>query len=377
MKILFATRGIFPYFYGGACRYCYFLIKYLSNFPCEIYIIYPIDKEHPEKRTFFSDMSNCYEFHLPKGRNIYTYSMNIARFVKCRKFNIAYSDELALSMLTFVKDRGYPIVMNRHGYHYWQTQAYSDYLKWDTLNALKEIALLLPRRTLDIYFTRKFDYLISLGTGITRILTEKIGVSTDKTFFIPNGVNIEFIKDRETERDKIENSLLYVGSIQHRKGLRTLLKAYDYLSKPPHLYIVGKRAFPGKDLKPSRKENITFLGRISDVELKEWYQKVEVLIVPSYSEGLPTVILEAMANKLPVIATDVGAISDVVTSNNGFLTKPGDPVSLARAIESFCSLSCTEKAEMGECSYHIVKQNYTWEKVARKMFDLFCYLIGK
>jgi glycosyltransferase involved in cell wall biosynthesis len=106
------------------------------------------------------------------------------------------------------------------------------------------------------------------------------------------------------------------------------------------LRIVGKEEYDGEDESLRRSiaavgvtAAVDFLGVAGPDRLREVYRSADVFCLPSYREGLPLAILEAMAFGLPVVATPVGGIPDVVVDGeSGLLVEPGDPKALADAI---------------------------------------------
>ena len=111
-------------------------------------------------------------------------------------------------------------------------------------------------------------------------------------------------------------SFLYVGQIERHKGVELLINAFKKLEGDYGLLIVG----PGsmlEELKENTKDaRIKFLGSKSKEEVRELMQKADCLVVPSLCyENSPTVIYEAFANNLPVIASDLGGIPELLDEN--------------------------------------------------------------
>ena len=135
-------------------------------------------------------------------------------------------------------------------------------------------------------------------------------------------------KDVDKDPDFI---FLFLGAIGKRKGIFDLLIAFENLFNKNNnvkLYIAGNddaNVLPSKILKLDSREKIRFFGWIDYQEKTKLLNMSDCLILPSYNEGLPMVILEAMSAKVPVISTDVGGIPEVIKhGENGFLLKPGN-----------------------------------------------------
>ena len=102
-----------------------------------------------------------------------------------------------------------------------------------------------------------------------------------------------------------------------------------------------------------------------------YYDKVDALILPSHAEGFPNVILEALNHRLPIIATDVGAICESVINNeNGFLIPLKDKEKLLEAILAL-GKSQILREKFSENSEKIVVKNHSIEKNCQKIFNLF------
>jgi len=166
---------------------------------------------------------------------------------------------------------------------------------------------------------------------------------TAKTVILPvKGINLEQFNTtyKSHLEGKNEVKILYVGRLHKIKGLDYLIKAFAVVNeKHPKtkLIIVGKGDKKEDLVRLAREKkcfkDINFVGEIEHNHLVEYYQKADVFVLPSFSEGLSNVIMEAMACGLPVIATDVGGNPELVKQGKGgFLVHPKNFTDLSNAI---------------------------------------------
>lgn len=143
----------------------------------------------------------------------------------------------------------------------------------------------------------------------------------------------------------MDQNLLFVGRLAPVKGLPILLRALETLiAQHPdiHLTVIGDG--PGRGaLETQTKarglaQHVSFVGYKSQSEVAEALVKTDVFVLPSFAEGLPVVLMEAMAASRPVVATHIAGIPELVTDGaSGLLVAPGDPDALHRAISKIIS----------------------------------------
>lgn len=160
------------------------------------------------------------------------------------------------------------------------------------------------------------------------------------------------------------DSILYVGRLAPKKGVEYLLKAMSIVSTEHPLVIVGdgsQRDALEKQAESLGLSNVSFVGAVLPDEVDSFYRDARVLVLPSLEgEGMPNVILEAMAWGVPVVATDSGGIpSLIVEGETGYLVSQGDPEVLAMRIEK--TLYDNRYQEMGKNAHHYVKNQHSWE----------------
>ncbi len=196
-------------------------------------------------------------------------------------------------------------------------------------------------------------------------------------FFFTSLITDQDISRRQVNKDMIGPvSLLYVGRVSNEKGLAYLIHAVKTLTQKGievNLTICGDGKEKDKLERLSSeldiKNCIRFLGQVPWNELNDIYSSHNIFVLPSLSEGVPKVILEAMAAGLPVIATQVGGIPCLITHNeNGILIPPKSPSAIAHAIETAAeNRNLREKIIQNGYKY---AKNHTAEKQAHKLTNI-------
>jgi glycosyltransferase involved in cell wall biosynthesis len=178
-------------------------------------------------------------------------------------------------------------------------------------------------------------------------------------------------------------TLLFLGYVSNKKGLFDLL---DVLKENKELYQNKIQLVIGGNgeidtLKKYLKENklddlVQFVGWISNVEKAGWLKKADIFVLPSYFEGLPISILEAMSYGHPIITTNVGGIPEIVMNNkNGVICEPGNKEELKNAIDFF--IQQPEKIkEFGFYSSEISKK-YLPDSVMQELMNIYKTLLTK
>jgi glycosyltransferase involved in cell wall biosynthesis len=165
---------------------------------------------------------------------------------------------------------------------------------------------------------------------------------------------------------------VFVARLVEIKGAAILLKAWENVPAPAHLVIIGTGELE-EQLKAQAAEKlpgrVTFTGRIENVY--EYLQAADAWTLPSFGEGLPVSLLEAMSVALPVVTTPVGAIPDIIESDvNGLIVPSGDADALAKALTTAISRSSTA-IEMGKHARELILQRYSLDAIGRSYLDLY------
>jgi glycosyltransferase involved in cell wall biosynthesis len=171
--------------------------------------------------------------------------------------------------------------------------------------------------------------------------------------------------------------VLFLGAIIKAKGVYDLVESFRLLKSQglkPHITMAGNREID--QVKARCKEAgvedlFEFPGWVSETEKLSLLSRSDLLVLPSYAEGLPLCVLEAMACGLPVVCTDVGGLSDLVRhGENGFLFKPGEVRELALHIATLLN-DDSLRQRIGQNNATKIKHDYSVEMIAKRIGNLY------
>ncbi len=168
----------------------------------------------------------------------------------------------------------------------------------------------------------------------------------NKIKIVPNYVDTELFKPMLELRNKEEKTvLLFIGRLNKQKNLENLIVALENLDNT-RLQIIGagKLEQELKKLSEDKKVTVEFLGNIPHEELPKYINYADIFVLPSWYEGNPKVLLEAMACGLPILVTDVGGVNNIIKhQDTGYLVQT-DTVSLRQGIQELVRV---EEAQLG------------------------------
>jgi glycosyltransferase involved in cell wall biosynthesis len=206
-------------------------------------------------------------------------------------------------------------------------------------------------------------------------------VPADRIVVTPNGVRIENYENIASERfvRKPGRSILFMSTLRNSKGLGDLINAFDICAaafQDTRLIIAGNWGTqPDKEPvidileKCGFKDRIDFLGVVTGGEKLETLKTADVFCLPSWSEGQPVAILEAMAAGLPVITCDRGVITDmIIDGKGGFIVPPKQPQAIAEKLELLFR-SPELMLEQGKFNLERVREHFSFEKYIEKVAD--------
>lgn len=225
------------------------------------------------------------------------------------------------------------------------------------------------------YMNRRADHIITVSEELKQNLL-KFGGTNEKITIISTGVDTQKFSNpgKETCRKTLGLPLdkmicLYVGRLHPQKGIVELLKAAE--KRQDILFLI---CGPGEI--PQHTDNCFFTGEILHEKVIEYICAADCFILPSYSEGLPNVLMESLSCKTPVIATSVGGCPEVVENyKSGILIAPKDVNAIIEAIDWMNENSSLWET-MGEYGRTDMIHRYEHEKMIDRLINVHMNLIA-
>jgi len=363
------TRG-FPDIQGGVevhCQNLYPRIAEKSGFEILVFT------RKPYMKTNIKEYKGVKLIPLPaiKSKNLETILHTFVGLLAAVKYkpNIVHFHGIGPSFfIPLAKLFGFKTVMTYHSANY-------RHLKWGRLAKL----FLRISEFLGVTYA---DLVIAVSRSITNEISKKY---KKEIIFIPNGVaSPEIIHDDlflqlyGLEREKY---LLAIGRIVPEKGFSDLIAAFynSNLSKSNwKLVIVGeadhKSSYSAEiEEKASRLKNIILTGFLSGRPLQALYSNAGLFIIPSYYEGLPIALLEAMSYGLSCIASDISANRELGLEEERYF-KPGDIPMLTKKIDAFSSNPIKVAGKTAKMAS--IVEMYNWDSIALKTIEAYKALWG-
>jgi glycosyltransferase involved in cell wall biosynthesis len=379
MKLAILADGVYPFVVGGMQRHSSNVVKYLAARGHEITLVHAVDnknKELPSEDEVREKLGieinakfRAIAIRFPSagwmpGHYIKeSYQLSRMMFDRLKgdwqSFDFVYAKGFCAWHLLHVKAKGEnlpPIGVKFHGYEMFQKDA--DFkskiqswmlrgpVKWNNLNA---------------------DVVFSYGGNITEII-KSIGVKPEKIEEVSGAIDSKWLSKTTRTNNPEHIRFLFIGRNERRKGIEELHRVIRKLIQTEkfEFHFIG----PIPNSVRIKNEGLVYHGSISDSEkIISIIDQSHILVTPSYSEGMPNVILEGMARGLAVIATNVGAVNIEVDPDCGWLISPGNEDELMKVMITALRLEKGRLKQMQESSRQKVLNQFLWPDVALKLED--------
>jgi len=372
MHIIMMTRE-FPPKTGGIGYYVYYLSKYLSERGYKISIITRGSSSKTTKEilngidVYRTSFIPLFPFH------IYLHGVFVNRLLKSME-NKCDLVHMHTPLVPPIKTT-LPIITTVHSPSKRARKAsYHEAFNLISLAERCQSMLIYPSIESKLFKSSNKITAVSSSVGIE---LEEYGLNSNEISVIGNGVDENFFKPIKNIKSK-ENYVLYAGSLKAGKGLLNLINCANIVYKiKPNIKFIVCGSGPLLQLLKKRvktrnlQKQFIFLGFLGRDKLVRVYQKAAIQVIPSQHEGLPTVLLEGMSCGLPVIATNVGGINEVINSGeNGFIISPNDPNAMANIIVKLLD-DVDLRKRIGNAARKTIENKYTWNKIADNVIQ--CY----
>lgn len=242
---------------------------------------------------------------------------------------------------------------------------------------LSKISARLVSYPVELKLIQASDIVTTVSKSVAQELKE-YHLNPEKVIVVGNGVDEKFFYPKQKILEDGKKYIMFAGRIDREKGLFDLVESATYIcsEKPDVFFIIAGK---GRDLgklqwsirKAKLQDRFIFPGQVDKDQLVKLYQNATIFVFPSYHEGLPGAVLEAMSCGLPVIATDVRGNRDLISNGEtGILVPPRSPKKMAEAISMLLEDEKLRKT-LGKNARKIVERSYTWDVVSNKF--LRCY----
>jgi len=387
MKVAILSRSIFKlHSHGGMEKYVYFFSKHLA----ENDVLVEIITSPTNKNRIIQDLENIKITFLPPNINDSNYTRpvryrlflkNAANYLKQQDIDILHAFGMAPPEYLKFRHRK-PVVIQPFGSE--------EFIRQKKENMVKKIYLDIFMRNPKTYCLQESDAIASEGEIQTQEIIDLFKVPREKIFLLPDGVDLNEI-ERYLENVKITKEdlglqdadivLMNINRLAENKGVSYLVDALKILNEKLNvkLIIVGTGSEEEKIKRQIRNldldEKILHFKNIPDEKMFQLYTLADISVTPTLYEGLPLVILEAMACGKSIVASNVSEVPQVVKNGeNGFLVPPGNPKTIANAVLRIYNENLFKK--MGKRSREIVK-NYDWSIIAQMAMKKYKELIKK
>ena len=362
MKIaVLGTRG-FPGVQGGVEKHCENLYIRLAEYGCDITVFTRRPYVNPDLHTF-KDLT-LVSIDCPKSKFFEAIIHTFKGVLKAKQIkpDILHLHAIGPSLFApLAKLLGMKVVVTNHGPDY-------ERKKW---SFFAKKFLILCEWT-GIVFA---DEIIAISNNIADDINRRFN---REATVIPNGVEVPVLIDTQETLKKYDllkkRYILAVGRFVQEKGFDYLINAFNPGEfEGWKLVIVGSADHEDKyslELKSKASENTSVIltGFLTGKPLQELYTHAGLFVLPSYYEGLPIVLLEAMSYGLSCIVSDIPSNRNVEMNLNRFF-KPGDITSLKVKIKEFINKPWTEEDRRNQIK--MIMEKYSWSKIANETREIY------
>jgi glycosyltransferase involved in cell wall biosynthesis len=224
------------------------------------------------------------------------------------------------------------------------------------------------------FVSKRLDHVIAVSQSAKAMIRRDFGVPSSRVTVVYNGIDREIFRPLARVRKK-RGKIIFVGNIEDgKKGFVYLLKALPRIDRSARLTVVDGGA-PHRNITGRLVERlglggrVEFTGKTSTEELVRHYSESEIAVVPSVYEGFGLPAAEAMSCGVPVIASDGGALPEVV-GDAGLVVKARDEAAIAASVNELLA-DPKRLEELGRRGIERVEEHFNWKKAVGEMIQVY------
>ncbi len=377
MRILLISPSP-PEYLGGLAHFTKFLAKYLGENNIQVDLLCSnLSREKTKYENFSKNVrvikKKCFKFEdndnfLKMKNPIFNTLTYLLRYGKnydiIHVHSYIYFSTIQTFFYKLIFGRKVPLILHLHG-------ILEDHTT-QTTNTLEKILFLFKKYFYDLtvgkLMLKLADAIISVSKEDLLKLHEVFKINfakKNKTFYIPNAIEPEKFKKINSMKRKY---IGYVNRLSTYSGIDLflqLIEKFNKKDKKQEFLIIGKGPYLPEVKRAIKKFPITYHERIPHEEMVKYYNKCSIFVVISRSEGLSTVLLEALSCEVPGVASEVGGNPELI--ENGITGYLFENANVDHAIERILRIIKNKEFEkLGKNGRTLVENRYSWKIVSKK-----------
>lgn len=306
--------------------------------------------------------------------------IEVTKVVKTQRNLLGYIPFL-LRYIFLLLYKSYDLIHAHYGFH---SALFAAVIKRKPLtitfhgsDALKE-----PSRNKTYYKLQKFvisrcDYIIAVSNEIRNVLISNLGAEPTKISVVSCGVDTSIFTPlekidirRKLKIARTEKVILFIGRLSYKKGINII---FECAQRMPDVNFI----LVGKGTLRTNIKNCRFVGSRPNDEIPVWVNAADVFVLPSKSEGTPVVLLEALSCGIPVVASKVGGIPNLVKNGEtGYLVEPEDVSMFEKRLRELLE-NPEKRRQMGQQGRKDMIENYDSQKIAERISQVYKKVLSK
>jgi glycosyltransferase involved in cell wall biosynthesis len=375
LKVLQVCPRYSP-FIGGIATHVEELAKNLVSLGADVEV-YTTDPEGRFPKKEIRDAVSVNRFQSYSFGDLYFFSPGLYRALKkLRSADVVhvhnYQDFCALAAVCAKRNYQKPLIFTPHFHP-------------AGANELRTMGKKLYASLVGRHIFENSDAVIAVSNYERHLLSETFHFNEQRITYVPNGINAKNCMYVARGIDSPKKSILYVGRLEEYKGVQYLISAFPKVrekEKDAQLLIVGVGSHKKKLVSLAEslgvRNDVHFLGNVSDVDLANLYSTSSLFVMPSEYEAFCIAMVEAMACGLPVIATRVGGMAELIGKDKrGFLIDYPPDIGQLAEMELNLLDNSNLSNKIGHAARDYALKAFSWRSVARKVLDIYSVLIEK